>query len=91
MPNTLTRRQQDALIYLYAGGDETIECRRARWVVTRYPQKCLSVMHPGWQESTANMQMPAGSRMVRETAKVEGRFGSCYTCESCLAAASREL
>lgn len=85
MGKPLTGTQQDALDYLYGGGDETVECRQMEWVVMRYSHGCWSALHAG------PATMPAGSRMVRETAKVEGRFGSCYTCEACIAAASREL
>jgi hypothetical protein len=85
MAIALTHAQKHALNYLYGGGDELIECSRVSWVVTRYSQKCLSVLHKG------AMTLPAGTRMIRETAKVEGRFGSCYTCADCIAVAAREL
>ena len=77
--------ERDAIEWLYGGGDETIECRSMRWVVTRCKQKCVSVLHKG------PMTQPIGSRMLLERAKVEGRFGSCYTCKNCLDAAKREL
>ena len=85
MGKPLTPTHQDALDYLYGGGDEMIECHHAEWVVTRYSHPCLSVTHQG------GMAMAAGTRMVRETAKVEGRFGSCYTCAACMTASAREL
>ncbi len=81
----LTGAEQDALAYLYGGGDEIIECHKMRWVVTRVPQKCVSVMHKG------KMTQPSGTRMVLETAKVEGQFGNCYTCEACVRASMAEL
>jgi hypothetical protein len=81
----LTTREQESLEYLYGGGDEQIECRSMAWVVTRFPQKCVSVMHEG------PMTIAAGTRMVLERAKVEGQFGSCYTCEACIKASWREL
>ena len=81
----LTGAERDALDYLYGGGDETVECRSMRWVVTRFPQKCVSVMHKG------KMTLPARTRMVLERAKVEGKFGSCYTCEACMAASAKEI
>jgi len=81
----LSGLQIDALEYLYGGGDEHIECRTIRWVITRQKQKCVSVLHKG------AMTQPKGSRMVLERAKVEGEFGSCYTCESCLKKAIEEL
>ena len=85
MSEPLTGAEQDALDYLYGGGDETIECRSAEWVVTRFSQKCVSVMHKG------PMTLPAGTRMILERAKVEGQFGSCYTCEACMKASAKEI
>jgi hypothetical protein len=76
MSEALTGEELDALEYLYGGGDETIECRSMVWVRTRQKQKCVSVLHKG------PMMQPGGSRMVLERAKVEGRFGSCYTCDA---------
>jgi hypothetical protein len=77
--------EQEALDYLYGGGDETIECRSAVWVNTRYPQMCLSIMHTGEQVQ------PKGARMICERAKVEGKFGTCYTCEPCIKKSAKEL
>lgn len=85
MSETLKAIEREALEYLYGGGDEEIECRTMVWVVTRFPQKCFSVMHKG------PMTQPVGSRMVLERAKVEGRFGSCHTCEECVRKAKEEL
>ena len=67
------------------GGDEKIECRSARWVVIRFPQQCVSVYH----QKPANFA--SGTRMILERAKVEGRFGSCYTCKECVERAQKEL
>ena len=77
--------EREALDYLWGGGDETIECWRAAWVVTRSSQPCWSPMHTGGH------QVPLGRRMVRETAKVDGQFGTCYTCEACVRLAESEL
>lgn len=85
MPELLNDIEEDALEWLYGGGDEEIECRSVAWVVTRYPQKCVSILHKG------PMTQSAGSRMANERAKVEGRFGSCYTCEACIQKAIKEL
>jgi hypothetical protein len=85
MSKPLTDSERDALDYLYGGGDEEIVCWSAQWVKTRFPQKCLSVVHKG------KMTLPAGTRMIVERAKVEGRFGSCYTCEACIKASHEEL
>jgi hypothetical protein len=80
----LSGSEQDALAYLYGGGDETIECHSAQWVITRFPQKCLSALHKG------AMTIPKGTEMIVERAKVEGRFGSCYTCAGCIRKATQE-
>lgn len=85
MAEALTDSEQYALDYLYSGGDEEIKCHSMAWVVTRYPQKCVSILHKG------PMAQPAGSLMVLERAKVEGKFGSCYTCASCVQRAAREM
>jgi len=85
MSEKLTIPQDEALAYLYGGGDEEIVCWSARWVVTRFPQKCVSVMHEG------KMTQPAGARMILERARVEGQFGSCYTCKDCIEKAQKEL
>lgn len=46
MAKPLTPTQTDAVQFLYGGGgDETIECWSAGWVVTRYPHECFSVYH----------------------------------------------
>jgi hypothetical protein len=84
MAERLTDQESNALAYLYGGGDETIECHRLEWVVTRYSHGCWSVLHAG------PATVPAGRRMVRETAKVDGQFGTCYTCESCVRLAIAE-
>jgi hypothetical protein len=83
----LTDLEHYAVDYLYGVGTEDVEleCRSLGWVRTRYPQKCLSVMHEGKQTQ------PSGARMVAERAKVEGKFGTCYTCEPCVRKAAKEL
>jgi hypothetical protein len=85
MAGKLSGAEVNALEYLYGGGDEEIVCRSMAWVVTRHKQKCVSIMHDG------PMTQPAGTRMILERAKVEGRFGSCYTCETCIKKAQKEL
>lgn len=85
MSKPLIESEKEALEYLYSGGDETIECRSMVWVMTRYSHKCVSIMHKG------PMTQPKGARMILERAKVDGQFGSCYTCEACIQAAAREL
>lgn len=84
MSEPLSAVETEAVQYLYGGGDETIECWSAKWVVTRQSQKCVSLLHKG------PMKQPAGSRMVLERAKVEGKFGNCYTCENCVAKAKEK-
>lgn len=85
MSTQLTDAEHDAINYLYGGDDVQIECYSVAWVRIRYPQECWSVFHK------EKMTQPAGARMVVERAKVDGRFGSCYTCESCVAKSRAEL
>ena len=85
MSAPLSGTERDALDWLYGGGEEKIECWSARWVVTRYKQKCVSVLHKG------AFTQPVGVKMIAERAKVEGRFGTCYTCEKCIKNAIEEL
>ena len=82
----LTDTELYAVDFLYGVGTEDVEleCRSLGWVKTRYSQKCVSVLHKG------KVTHPAGARMVAERAKVEGRFGTCYTCEACVKAAIEE-
>jgi hypothetical protein len=65
--------------------DVEMECRSLGWVRTRYPHQCLSILHNG------KRVQPAGTRMVAERAKVEGKFGTCYTCELCVKAAAKDM
>jgi len=83
----LTPLQVNAISYLYGGDrDVTIECWSVKWVVTRYSHHCVSIYHKG-----KPCAIPAGSRVIVERAKVDGQFGSCYTCSSCLERAIMEL
>lgn len=81
MSKQLSAAEDEALNWLYGGGDETVECRSVVWVQTRYMHQCFSVMHKG------AAAVESGSWMVLERAKVEGIFGSCYTCQACIKAA----
>jgi len=54
--------------------------------VTRYPHECYSVYHEG-----TSGRIPAGTRVIVERARVEGRFGTCYTCNDCLKRATKEI
>lgn len=82
----LTNKELYAIDYLYGVGTEDyeMECRSLGWVHIRYPQNCVSILHKG---KTAEL---AGTRMVSERAKVEGKFCTCYTCETCVKAAAKE-
>ena len=82
----VTNAELNAIRYLYGGGDETVECWSIRWVVTRFPHECYSIYHDG-----TSGKIPAGTRVLMERAKIDGRFGSCYTCNDCLNRAKQEL
>jgi hypothetical protein len=76
----------DALGWLYGGDrDVDVACHSLCWVITRYSQKCVSVLHKG------PMKQPAGTKMVLERARIDGQFGSCYTCCRCVKAAIEDL
>lgn len=85
----LTQAHEDAINYLYGGGDETIECWSAQWVTTRYAHVCCSVHHS--DEPKGTREIPAGTRVIVERAKVDGQFGTCYTCNDCLKLVLKEL
>jgi hypothetical protein len=84
--SALMAAEEDAMNYLYGGGDETIECHKMRWVNTRFPHVCCSLYH-----GDNPLKIMAGSRVVLESAKVDGRFGTAYTCTDCVNRAIREL
>jgi hypothetical protein len=84
--STLTPAERDAMHYLYAGGEEEIVCQSMRWVVTRFSHECFSVLH-----RCNPPTLPKGSRMVLERARVDGKFGSCYTCADCVQKTIAEL
>lgn len=86
MSAALTGAEREAFLYLYGGGEEEIECQSMVWICIRYPQQCLSIMH-----RSKLTTFPAGTRMVLERAKVDGKFGSCYTCEACIKAVAQDL
>ena len=63
---------------MYTDGDADIRCYSAKVIVTRKPHKCpgnfLEALH----------DIPAGTRTIRETAIVDGHWGTSYTCEKCV-------
>lgn len=60
--------------------DVTIKCRDVRLVVTKSPHFCSSCNH------FKGKVHPAGTRMVRDHALVDGSFGTSYTCLPCIEA-----
>lgn len=77
----------DALGWLYGGDrDVDIQCLRVKRVRIRYSQVCCSVYH-----KRKIKKLPAGTEVVRETAKVDGVFGTAYTCLGCIAKAHKDL
>lgn len=65
---------------MYSGDKDPGDIRNltVKVVRTRKPQQC-----PGLAAGKQH-DVPAGSRMVREHALVEGAWHSCYTCEDCV-------
>jgi len=84
----LVNRFEAVSDWLY-GGDYEIECRKVSAVITRYPHVCCSIYHA--DESKGVREIPVGTLAIVELAKVEGRFGSAYTCQECIAKAEKEV
>ena len=64
-------------------GDDCIEYRRVQIATIRKPQTCMaSYLLP--DESKKGHVIDVGSRVYKESAKVEGQFATCYSCLSCL-------
>ena len=55
-----------------------VECRKTALVVTRASHTCFGVKMGGQHE------IPAGTRVFRESGKCEGKFGTCYMCLPCV-------
>ena len=71
-------------------GDEcVIECRKVSAVLTRYSHVCCSLYHR--DEAEGVKAIPPKTLAIVERAKVEGQFGSAYTCQECIAKAELEL
>jgi hypothetical protein len=67
--------------------DVNIECRTVQVVTTRKAHWCAAstLVPPEYKEHN----ILAGSRAWKESAKVEGDFGTCYCCLPCLDALIR--
>lgn len=59
--------------------DVTIECRKVSIVTVRKEQPCAA----SWLLDGYHPIAP-GTKAKKETAKVDGQFGSCYCCLPCL-------
>lgn len=59
--------------------DVDIQCRKVAIVTTRKPHECMAAYLIG-----DGHVIPVGNRAQKESAKVEGKFGSCYSCLKCL-------
>lgn len=81
------RRYTELNNSFYGGSDIEIECQKVQIVTTRYSHRCAGGGIGGHTEHT----IPAGTVCVRETAKVDGRFGTCHTCFACLDAWEKEM
>jgi hypothetical protein len=57
--------------------DVDIQCRRTKLVITKAEHTCFGI-GAGKQHS-----IPIGARVFRESAKVDGQFGTCYVCLPC--------
>lgn len=85
------RRFERVMDWLY-GGEYEIECRKIALVKTRYAHDCMSIYHDSrYYNTTTPREIPAGTFAIVERAKVEGKFGSCYTCFGCVKQSERDL
>jgi len=80
----LVQRFERISDWLY-GGDYEIECRKVSAVIAKYRHTCHSIYH-----GNGVGIIEPGTLCIVERAKVDGKFGSCYTCEPCIARAERE-
>lgn len=64
-------------------GDYAIECRTVRIVTTRKPHPCMASYLVTDERRKGHFIEP-GARAYKESAKVEGQFGTAYSCLPCL-------
>lgn len=69
---------------MFHPGEAEIECQRICIVVTRHSQWCAAC------NDFKGGYHPAGARMMRDSAKVDGQFGTAYTCLPCIEAWAKE-
>lgn len=93
MKAALEQRFRHVKDYLYGGGkgDEIVECYHYKAVTTRQSHACFSPYHKDADGKFSSQQYPAGTLMIVESAKFDGDFRSCYTCEPCISKAEEEL
>lgn len=80
MPERLTDEQRAQYIafdpFLDCDRDVNIRSRKVAVVTTRSPHICVSL-------STKSHEIPAGTMARRESAIIDGSFGSYYYCLEC--------
>lgn len=84
-----SREESEYLAFNPFDGDRdvSIECRKVAMVTTNKEHWCAAstLVPPDYSEHN----IPTGSRAWKESAKVDGQFGSCYCCLPCLDALMR--
>lgn len=68
-------------------GDCRIECRKVAIVTIRKSQPCMA--SPLVPPKYKHHNISPNSRALKESAKVDGQFGTCYSCLPCLDALMR--
>ena len=63
----------------FEGDVVRLECHKVALVVTKKAHRCVFSKTFG-----PDHDIPTGTRAWRESAKVDGKFGSCYVCLPCL-------
>jgi hypothetical protein len=69
---------------MFTDPDTDIRRYEVQVVTTRREHFCPSY------EKDAGHTIPAGTRTVKETAIVDGKWASCHTCEECVAKWNKE-
>jgi hypothetical protein len=75
----------DAPYLIFEDRDTDIQCRSIKLVITRKPHDC---MVPGPE---CGHSIPAGTKVVCDSALVDGEFGRYYCCLPCIEREVRAL
>jgi hypothetical protein len=80
-----THTDEQYLAFDPGAGDDfpvEVECRKTNLVITKIKHNCVGARRTGVHRY--QHPIPAGTRVLRESGKCEGRFGTCYICLPCV-------